>query len=60
MKNDKYLEVSVVAQRLGVSPSTVYRLIQGKKLKSVRCGVETGIRVVSSSVEEFKNKRSNY
>lgn len=54
---EKLLEVSVVAQRLNVSPSTIYRLINHKKLKAIRCGVGTGVRVTESSIEKFKIER---
>lgn len=59
-ERERYLEVSVVARGLNVSPSTVYRLIQKKKLEAGRYGVERGLRVTASSVEAFKVERSNY
>jgi len=55
----RYLEVSVVAMRLNVSPSTVYRLIKLKKIDSVNFGVEKGIRVCRISLEKFEEQRRN-
>lgn len=52
-----YLEVAVVAQRLNVSPATVYRLIQRGKLRAIRAGVSRGIRVRKESVAEFEERR---
>lgn len=54
--NDK-LEVSVVARRLNVSPSTVYRLIQRGKIKSINVGAEKCIRVYRDSLEKFEEER---
>jgi excisionase family DNA binding protein len=59
MKSKK-LEVSVVASRLNVSPATVYRLIQARKLKAIRCGVKCGLRVVEASVDQFELDRANW
>lgn len=55
-----YLEVSVVAKKLNVSSMTVYRLIQGKKLLSVRNGPKRAIRVTRSSLEEFERSRESH
>ena len=53
----KKLEVSIVARRLGVSVSTVYRHLDAKNLKSVRVGLKAGIRIYESSVLEFERSR---
>jgi excisionase family DNA binding protein len=55
----KYLEVSVVAERLGVSPKTVYELIKERKIEAGNHGVKKGIRVVRVSLEEFEERRRN-
>lgn len=55
----KYLEVAVVAMRLNVSTSTVYRLIQRGKIESMNAGVEKGIRVCSESLIKFEERRRN-
>lgn len=54
---ERKLEVSIVAMRLGVSTSTVYRLIKERCLRKVNLGVSKGIRVFESSIVEFEQKR---
>jgi len=49
----EFMEVSVVAMRLNVSPATVYRLINAGRLESIKVGVSKGIRVRRQSLENF-------
>jgi excisionase family DNA binding protein len=61
-KNDEFLTVKQVANRLGVSERHVRRLISeaqppGERLSSYRIGRLVRIRV--SDLEEFLNRRSH-
>lgn len=58
MNDDKWLEVSAVARRLGVSESTAYRLIKNRILRSRRIGVSSCLRVSEKSVNAFENLRT--
>ncbi len=49
VNKENMLEVSVVARRLDVSPSTVYRLMDQGKLQRIRVGVTKGYRIPESS-----------
>lgn len=57
MKKKEYLEVAEVARYFSLSESTVYKLIQMKKLKGTRFGVSGAIRVKRLHVEEFEKQR---
>lgn len=37
-QNDKYIGIAEVANRLGVSKDTIYKLIRTKELKGIRIG----------------------
>ena len=54
---NKYQDVSVVAAKLGMHPSTIYRLIKAGELKAVKLGVKKGIKVIASSVQQFEERR---
>lgn len=58
-KQDKRLDVSIVAQRLNVSTRTVYRLIDRTELVAIDVGAGTipRFRVLESSVVAFELKR---
>jgi excisionase family DNA binding protein len=48
------LKVKEVAERLGVSPSTVYSLVEGGRIACHRIGLGRGsIRFTEAQVEEF-------
>lgn len=49
IQSEKLLTVQVVANRLKMSVSTVYRVIDGGKLKAIRLS-ERNIRVLESSL----------
>jgi excisionase family DNA binding protein len=51
-KKEKRLTVKQVAEDLGISPSTVYRLIEEGQLKAIRAAGR-GIMVLESSVEKY-------
>ncbi len=55
--SDKKIEVSVVAKRLNVSVSTIYRLFDAGLLKGARMGLRKGIRIYEFSVFEFEESR---
>ena len=61
MSEEKKLPVSVVAKRLGVSVSTVYRLgripLSDGGLVLLRTGVSKGYKVLESSVSQHLEKR---
>jgi excisionase family DNA binding protein len=51
-KKEKRLTVKQVAEDLGISPSTVYRLIEEGKLTAIRAAGRS-IVVLESSVEKY-------
>jgi excisionase family DNA binding protein len=51
-KKEKRLTVKQVAEDLGISPSTVYRLIEEGQLKAIRAAGRS-IVVLESSVEKY-------
>lgn len=55
----KYLEVSVVAQKLNVSTETIYRLIRSKKLDAINvsAGTQKRYRVTGESLTRFEAMR---
>ena len=53
----KYLEVSVVANRLSLSVQSVYRLGESRELVIVAMGPNSGKRVLASSVDDFEARR---
>ena len=57
-ETDKLLRVSAVSSRFDCSISYVYRLIDTGELKAVRIGIKKGLRVYSSDVAHFLEKRS--
>jgi len=52
------LDVAQTAQRLGVSRSTVYRLIHHGHLKAAAFGLYRGMQVWQSSVEEYEKQKA--
>lgn len=54
---DRELEISVVMIRLGLSFSSVRRLMDQKKLRWTKRGPTLGYRVFESSVVEYKRNR---
>jgi excisionase family DNA binding protein len=54
---DKALNYRQVMERLGVSRSTVYALIQSGALRAYNVALKKGIRVRESEVERFKYDR---
>lgn len=54
---DRLLDVSVVAQRLYVSTSTVYRLLWGGYIPFVKMGIKRGYKVRETDLNEFIRKR---
>jgi excisionase family DNA binding protein len=58
MTAEKWMAVSVVANKLNVSAATVYRLIDGKFLESRRVGVKGCTQVSESSVKQFVHERA--
>lgn len=57
MTKEKWLPVSVVANRLNVSETTVRRLVSRRYLKGRRVGVRGCIQVCEDSVEVFVKDR---
>lgn len=55
---EKLLPISVVAQRLGRSVDTVYRLIAVGELVCIRTGVKKGYMVSEGELERFKKRRA--
>lgn len=49
----KLLTVKTVSERLGISISSVYRLIDGGQLKHAQVGPKKGIRVYEYSVNAW-------
>ena len=56
MKEDKKLTISVVADRLGVTPQTVYNLRKAGKLEVIATGVTTGYIVFESELNRYKRE----
>lgn len=54
---DKALNYRQVMERLGVSRSTVYALIQSGALRSFPAALKKGYRVRESEVERFRQAR---
>lgn len=52
-EGDCLLEVAVAAERLGVSTSTVYRMIEAGKLKATISGMKYGKKVYESSISRY-------
>jgi excisionase family DNA binding protein len=51
-KQDKLLDVSMVARRLSVSLNTVYRLIHSGKVKSINAGIKL-YRIPASEIDRL-------
>lgn len=56
-KPDRELEISIVMVQLGLSFSSVRRLMDRKLLRWTRRGPRKGLRVFESSVKEYKKLR---
>lgn len=55
--NERKIDVSAAANRLGLHPCTVYRLIKAGELQASKHGVKQGIRILLSSVKQFEERR---
>ena len=49
----RLLTIPIVARRLDVGVSTIYRMIGEKKLRCIRCGAKKGYRVPESEVQKI-------
>jgi len=58
VNKDRLMDVNQVAQRLCVSRSTVYRLIEQGDLPASKYGTAHCIRVTEKDVEIFRERRS--
>ena len=56
-ETDRALNYKQVMERLGVSRSTVYALVQAGQLRAYNAAVKKGIRVRESEVERFRRER---
>ena len=54
---DRELEISIVMTKLGLSFSSVRRLMDKKELRWTTRGPKLGYRIFESSVVEYKRKR---
>jgi excisionase family DNA binding protein len=59
MTGEKWMAVSVVANRLNVSVATVYRLVEERHLRSRRVGVKGCVQVSGDSVRKFIAARAS-
>jgi excisionase family DNA binding protein len=58
-REEKLLDVSMVAKRLDVSPATAYRLIGAGVLNAIRTGLTKGFKVKQGEVDAYLLKRDN-
>ncbi len=56
-ENDKRLDVAQVAQRLGLSRSSIYRLIHSGELRAATFGPVRGYQVWEASVVEYEQRK---
>jgi len=54
---DRELEISIVMTKLGLSFSSVRRLMDGGELRWTKRGPKLGYRIFESSVTAYKKKR---
>ncbi len=57
MQQEKLLTVRMVAKRLGLSISTIYRLVEAGELEVIRTGLKKGYKVPETSLNEFVENR---
>jgi len=55
--SERLLEVSVVAQRLGLAEKSVYALFNARQLSFIRVAVSKGYRVEESELNRFIESR---
>ena len=49
----KLLPISIVANRLGVSTETIYRMGRDKKIKIIKVGAKKGYRITESEFLKY-------
>ncbi len=55
-QKSRMLTVSVVAERLGCHPASVYRMLEDGRLPFIRTGRRKGFRIRSIDVDEFERR----
>ena len=53
----QYFDVAQTAKKLGISTSTVYRLIETGKIRAGRFGLKKGYRISEKEILRFKRER---
>jgi excisionase family DNA binding protein len=52
---EKIYEISIAAKRLGISPSTIYRMFYDGQIKLLRRGRKKGLRISESEIERLEH-----